>query len=61
MESELLSKKLPFPIPGLKIDMLWHERDARDPALKWVRATLRSETGMDVRLPAEQGEAGQLR
>jgi DNA-binding transcriptional LysR family regulator len=61
MESELVSKKLPFPIPGLKIDMLWHERDARDPALKWVRATLRSETGMDVRLPTEQGDAGQLR
>jgi DNA-binding transcriptional LysR family regulator len=41
MESLLVAKKLPFTLPGLKIDLLWHERDVRDPALKWVRSTLR--------------------
>ena len=45
MESLLVSKKLPFALPGLKIDLLWHERDARDPALKWVRSTLQGITG----------------
>lgn len=40
MEPLLVVKKLPFALPGLKIDLLWHERDARDPALKWVRSSL---------------------
>jgi DNA-binding transcriptional LysR family regulator len=44
MESLLVVKKLPFTLPGLKIDLLWHERDARDPALKWVRSTLHAVT-----------------
>lgn len=45
MESMLVAKKLPFDLPGLKIDLLWHERDARDPALKWIRSTLHDITG----------------
>jgi DNA-binding transcriptional LysR family regulator len=40
MESLLVAKTLPFALPGLKIDLLWHERDARDPASKWIRSTL---------------------
>jgi len=52
MESLLVTRKLPFELPGLKIDMLWHERDARDPALKWVRSTLKTITGADDSLPA---------
>lgn len=55
MESVLVSKPLPFALPGLKIDMLWHERDARDPALKWVRSTLQAVTAPDARLTSEQG------
>lgn len=54
MESVLVSKPLPFALPGLKIDMLWHERDARDPALKWVRSTLQAVTAPDARLTTEQ-------
>lgn len=53
MESLLVTKKLPFTLPGLKIDMLWHERDARDPALKWVRSTLKTITSMEASLPTE--------
>jgi hypothetical protein len=41
-------------LPGLKIDMLWHERDARDPALKWVRSTLQAVTAPDARQTIEQ-------
>ena len=44
MDSLLAAKKLPFDLPGLKIDLLWHERDARDPALKWIRSTLQAIT-----------------
>ncbi len=58
MESVLVSKPLPFTLPGLKIDMLWHERDARDPALKWVRSTLQAVTAPDARQPTEQAGAG---
>lgn len=45
MESLLVAKKLPFTLPGLTIDLLWHERDARDPASKWIRSTLQGITG----------------
>jgi len=52
MESVLVSKKLPFDLPGLKIDMLWHERDDCDPALKWIRSALQTITRQDERLAA---------
>jgi DNA-binding transcriptional LysR family regulator len=41
-DSQLVARKLPFPMPGLKIDLLWHERDTRDPALKWICSTLQT-------------------
>jgi DNA-binding transcriptional LysR family regulator len=44
MSDLLISKELPIAFPALKIDMLWHERDARDVALKWVRGTLQTVT-----------------
>jgi DNA-binding transcriptional LysR family regulator len=34
----LISKELPFVLPNMHIDMLWHERDTRNPAHKWLRA-----------------------
>jgi DNA-binding transcriptional LysR family regulator len=40
MSDSLISKKLPITFPALKIDMLWHKRDANDVALKWVRSLL---------------------
>jgi DNA-binding transcriptional LysR family regulator len=36
----LISKELPFTLPNVHLDMLWHERDARSPAHKWLRAHL---------------------
>ena len=52
MTDSLLSKDLPLALPAVHLDMLWHERDARSPAHKWLRnhlegmntATLRSAT-----------------
>lgn len=43
MTGALIAKELPFTLPEVHIDMLWHERDARSPALKWLREHL---TGM---------------
>ncbi len=36
--SELLTwRELPFTLPAVHVDMLWHERDARSPAHTWLR------------------------
>lgn len=37
MTGALISKELPFKLPEVHVDMLWHERDARSPAHKWLR------------------------
>ncbi|HVK93332.1 MAG TPA: LysR family transcriptional regulator [Noviherbaspirillum sp.] len=36
----LVTKELPFTLPNVHIDMLWHERDTRNPAHKWLRSHL---------------------
>ncbi|HVL74650.1 MAG TPA: LysR family transcriptional regulator [Noviherbaspirillum sp.] len=40
----LATKELPFDLPNVHIDMLWHERDTRSPAHKWLRAHLSGTT-----------------
>jgi DNA-binding transcriptional LysR family regulator len=40
MEDELIWKELPMSLPEVHIDMLWHERDARNPAHVWLRENL---------------------
>lgn len=40
MSNEVVTKELPFPLPEVHISMLWHERDARSPAQKWLRGKL---------------------
>ena len=40
----LITKELPFDLPEVHIDMLWHERDTRSPAHKWLRAHLSGTT-----------------
>ncbi len=37
MTGELIAKELPFDLPQVQVDMLWHERDARSPSHKWLR------------------------
>ncbi|TCS32570.1 LysR family transcriptional regulator [Paucimonas lemoignei] len=41
---ELIAKELPFQMPPVHVDMLWHERDARNPAHRWLRAKLAEAT-----------------
>lgn len=33
----LVAKELPFALPIVHVDMLWHERDTRNPSHKWMR------------------------
>lgn len=44
MTEALVVKELPFKTPEEHVDMLWHERDARNPAHKWLRAHLSATT-----------------
>ncbi|HJU71701.1 MAG TPA: LysR family transcriptional regulator [Paucimonas sp.] len=45
MTGSLIAKELPFKLPNVHVDMLWHERDARSPAHRWLREHLSSMTG----------------
>jgi DNA-binding transcriptional LysR family regulator len=38
--TEVIGKELPFELPPVHVDMLWHERDTRNPSHKWIRNTL---------------------
>jgi len=44
MAEALIAKELPFELPDVHVDMLWHERDARNPAHKWLRSQLSAST-----------------
>ncbi|SNS13364.1 transcriptional regulator, LysR family [Noviherbaspirillum humi] len=37
MTEELVTKELPFKLPNVHVDMLWHERDTRNPGHRWLR------------------------
>ena len=50
MADVLVSKKLPFSLPAVQVDMLWHERDAANASHKWLRNTLHQIAGADMRL-----------
>lgn len=41
MSDELVHQSLPFDLPEVHIDMLWHERDGRNPGHRWLRDQLR--------------------
>jgi DNA-binding transcriptional LysR family regulator len=42
MADALVWRELPFTLPAVHLDMLWHERDARSPAHVWLRRHLES-------------------
>ncbi|WP_151447767.1 LysR family transcriptional regulator [Lacisediminimonas profundi] len=37
MIGDLVAKELPLELPSVHVDMLWHERDTRNPAHQWLR------------------------
>jgi DNA-binding transcriptional LysR family regulator len=45
----LVTKELPFRLPAVDLDMLWHERDARSSAHRWLRKTLETINGGTLR------------
>lgn len=46
MSDQLIRKSLPFSLPEVHIDMLWHERDARSPGHRWLREQLRNSSAL---------------
>ena len=40
MTDQVITRELPFALPPVHVDMLWHERDARSPAHRWLRKHL---------------------
>jgi DNA-binding transcriptional LysR family regulator len=46
MSEQLIQKSLPFALPDVHIDMLWHERDARSPGHRWLREQLRNSSAL---------------
>jgi DNA-binding transcriptional LysR family regulator len=53
MDQVLVAKTLPFALPCVRIDMLWHERDSANPAHAWVRNSLHAIADADMRLSSE--------
>lgn len=51
MTEALIAKDLPFAMPDVHIDMLWHERDARSPGHRWLREQLGDSSAIGT-LPA---------
>ncbi|WP_395404034.1 LysR family transcriptional regulator [Pseudoduganella sp. UC29_106] len=49
MTDALVYKELPFQLPAVHLDMLWHERDARSPAHKWLRGHLENMNNVAAR------------
>lgn len=52
MSNALVAKELPFAMPDVHIDMLWHERDARSPGHRWLREQLVNAGAMSLVPPA---------
>lgn len=42
LQDQLTVRELPFAVPPLHIDMLWHHRRTRDSAHEWLRRTIAS-------------------
>lgn len=57
MTDVLIAKELPFSLPEVHLDMLWHERDARSPAHKWLRSHLESMNASNLRVMVKSSEA----
>jgi DNA-binding transcriptional LysR family regulator len=53
MDHVLISKKLPFPLSSVHVEMLWHERDANNLPHRWLRNTLHAIADADMRLLGE--------
>ncbi len=57
MGDSLISKELPFGLRSMEVDMLWHERDMRSPAHKWVRDQMTAAVAQSRRRTASTAAA----
>jgi DNA-binding transcriptional LysR family regulator len=56
----VIGREMPFDLPPVHVDMLWHERHARDPAHRWIRDMLYDITGGTRIQPRQLSEEMQL-
>jgi DNA-binding transcriptional LysR family regulator len=55
MEEILVWKELPFSLPEMHVDMLWHERNTRSPAHQWLREQIAA--AVQIGREAQSGRA----
>lgn len=48
MKQVLVSRELPFNLPAVHVDMLWHERDSNNRAHAWLRNQMIAITDSDI-------------
>ena len=51
MSGELVAFEVPFDMPNVHVDMLWHQRDARNMAHKWMREHFVARAANDGLIP----------
>jgi DNA-binding transcriptional LysR family regulator len=59
-EHELLTRELPFELPGTPVEMVWHVRNDLHPAHQWLRALVQ-QAGDAIKEPAGITPAGARR
>jgi DNA-binding transcriptional LysR family regulator len=56
---QLIWRELPFQLPAVHLDMLWHERDGRSPAHRWLRKNLESLSASAQKMLPQKSEASE--
>jgi DNA-binding transcriptional LysR family regulator len=57
MTESLVWRELPFALPAVHLDMLWHERDGRSPAHRWLRSNLEATAALATQTKTERQAA----
>jgi DNA-binding transcriptional LysR family regulator len=56
---QLIWRELPFHLPAVHLDMLWHERDGRSPAHRWLRKNLEGLSATAQKMLPQKSEASE--
>jgi hypothetical protein len=48
MEHAVVARELPFQLPAVHVDMLWHARATRSADLAWLREQVTAVTRTDI-------------
>mgnify|MGYP003425653696 FL=1 len=41
LHADLVTLPLPFPLPGIRVALIWHPSQDADPAHRWLRTLIR--------------------